>query len=470
MLTSPSCCPVHSTDCRNTIDGRFHCESNQNSIFLGILDGEDLVWTNAGSSVPTAGVVIQHDAKACPRLERNEPTLPVRSKYTCIDVAKNIGRAIPPDKVLGRTEFEVLTVNIAELPKHTCFIDKINTERSSSPRWEVVWNEGLEGVPWDQQDVIDLEKVRINEGNRYADIKLRYASLCLKPFVNYRETAPPSPPAAGAGAAYKLLTRNQLCETITDPCECCTSKQQANESAPIEDCVVAPQGTTFTELTSSATTTVTGMCSTLNAIKATGIGADENIGSCSSIRPFCYPSPTSVVFSPLGGTRYETLCSATLYLDVYHRFQGIVVGTSSGSSNSMLYISRSDVVQRPLSGDPMEHSVAVSTSRLKGDTELICCESLRVSNIIPANPKFRPLDIYCALVCSCQLQRKGDFKNRICSTTPDLPYTHVSLCVCRIAAICSSSTRSGPRLCKTTRSRPRALPRSTRGRKSCPTR
>lgn len=376
---------VRSTDCRNTIDGRFNCESSQNSIFLGILDGEDLVWTNAGSTVPTAGVSIAHNGEECPRLDRGEPTLPVRSKYTCIDVAKHIGRAVPPDKAEGRIEFEVIEENLHRLPKHTCFIDKeYRSGSSDQTRWVVIWNEGDELKRWDEQStsssgddessadgVIDMHKIRVD--GEYDPEKKRYATLCLKPFVNYRDTAPPSPPAAGEGASYTLLTRNQECETIQDPCDCCTSKQQATEDGPIEDCVVAPRGTTFTDLTKGALYhTLEGMCTTLRELNETGVDANENIGSCSSIRPFCYPSPTSVVFSPLGGTRYETLCSATLYLDVYRRFQGIVVGTSAGSSNAMLYISRSDVVRRTLSGDPMEHSVAVSTSRLKGESELIC--------------------------------------------------------------------------------------------------
>ena len=348
----PFCCCCR-TDCRSTIDGSFKCESRQRSIFLGIANGEDLIYTHAGTSVPSATGVFAYNGSLCPVTPANLPTLPVRSYKTCVDMAD--------DMKLG----SVIVVNLGNIPKHHCYWDQQYTHPSDEggdyagqTRAEPVWNAGVEGVEWDEQ-VVDMMRLDIAT-------RARYPILCAIPLIQYREHVPPSPPVSGPGSRNKIV---EDCKAIRDPCDCCTS-EEVNANA----CLPPAHGSVHT------IAGVALICASQTDLADSDTTSSEAATICENIRPFCYPSKRSVIFSPLAGSHHDTKCSSAFYLDIYNRFQGIAVGTGAGTPNALVYLSRPDVVQRPLDGDPSEDAVAVATARIGGSLQLICFANSNARN------------------------------------------------------------------------------------------
>jgi hypothetical protein len=364
----------HRTDCRKTVDGAHDCESRQRSIFLGVANGEDLIYTTSGTSIPASSGVLARNGEPCPVTNADLPTLPIRSYRACIDVAA--------DMELG----DVVVVYTKELPKHTCFLDDAyehlvadGGEFAGQTRAEPIWNAGVDGVEWFEQ-VNDMQ--RLSEANRS-----RYSVICATPNVQYRKDAPPSPPVTGPGSRTQIV---ENCTKIRDPCDCCTSEEvQSNVCMP-------PAHGHLHNLNGKEYTCASR--SVLNVSNLNNAVVDDAAAViCERIRPFCSPHKKSVIFSPLAGSYYDTKCSAPFYLDIANRFQGIAVGTGAGSSNSLVYLSRPDVVIRPLDGDDSEDAVAVATARIGGSLQLICFanSNARVRQLLT------PSDCVCRRLSAC---------------------------------------------------------------------
>ena len=348
------------TDCRKTLDGRYDCESEQRAIFLGTSDGEDLIWTSANTYQPASSGVRAYYPNECPTTDRGGVTLPIRSQYTCESVSNEMG--------LGN----LYVVNRADLPKHTCFWTSrfsVNTEggltsnRQGQEVSATFWNQGGDGLEWFQHP-LSLSAVSSTTLAEFPEL----AVLCKVPLSEFRDQTPPSPPASGTGARYTFLDPSMGCGDVADPCQCCTSQEWRTGASGGTDCVPAGRGQLF-----DASISPNRICASQTDIDAnTSTGIEIEVGLCEEIRPFCYPSSKSVVFSPLAGSVHHTRSSATFFLDIYNRFQGIVVGTAAGSQNALVYLSRSDVVHRPLGGDASEDAVAVATARIAGAAQLVC--------------------------------------------------------------------------------------------------
>lgn len=341
------------------MDGRYDCESQQRSIFLGTSDGEDLVWTSANTQQPASSGVRAYAPNTCPTTERGAVTLPIRNQYTCESVSQEMG--------LGN----IYTVARQDLPKHTCLWTRSFTVNQGNDRGQVfsatVYNLGADGVEWFQHP-LDTSAISNTTMAEFPEL----AVLCKVPLSEFRDEMPPSPPASGQGSRYTFLDEALRCGDVADPCQCCTSQEWPTGASGGTDCVPAGQGKLFTNTaTFYSPNRICASQTDIDTLSASS-GTELTVGLCEEIRPFCYPSSKSVVFSPLSGSVHNTRSSATFFLDIYNRFQGIVVGTAAGSQNALVYLSRSDVVQRPLGGDPSEDSVAVSTARISGAVELIC--------------------------------------------------------------------------------------------------
>ncbi|MBE34472.1 MAG: hypothetical protein CMI16_02755 [Opitutaceae bacterium] len=343
----------YGTDCRQTIDGRYDCESEQRAIFLGSSNGEDLIWTSANTYQPASSGIRAYAPNVCPTTDRGGVTLPIRNQYTCESVSSDMG--------LGN----IYVVKRADLPKHTCFWTSRFAVNTFGPNKgqeisATLWNEGADGVEWFQHP-LSLSVVSPTTIAELPDLAL----VCKVPLSEFRDEKPPSPPASGAGARYNFLEPSLGCGDVADPCQCCTSQEWRTGASGGTNCVPAASGQLF-----DASISPNRICASQTDIDANAI--EMETGICEDIRPFCNPSSKSVVFSPLAGSVHHTRSSATFFLDIYNRFQGIVVGTAAGSQNALVYLSRSDVVHRPLGGDASEDAVAVSTARIAGAVELIC--------------------------------------------------------------------------------------------------
>ena len=182
-----------------------------------------------------------------------------------------------------------------------------------------------------------------------------YSFVCVSPEVRFASGAPPAAPQG----ADELTSTNPVtsCSSVVDPCVCCRSYEATGER---HSCGVAEaEGCLAVSNTSAA-----------------------SFADCAEILLVCERRPVSVVFSPLAGSRHETLSSASFFTDAHRMYQAIAAGTSAGSPN-FFYLSVAGFAERPFPDTSSEHSVAVAAARVQSGTllyNLVCFANSNTAN------------------------------------------------------------------------------------------
>ena len=109
----------YGTTCRfASRTGRYGCLNAQRSLFLGTgANYEDLIWTNAGSSVPLDNIVLSASGETCGRHTTGLWSSPIRSQQACVDSANALGLTFFEQSEEWKQEHEQV------LPPTTCFFD-----------------------------------------------------------------------------------------------------------------------------------------------------------------------------------------------------------------------------------------------------------------------------------------------------------------------------------------------------------